>query len=557
MRKKLFTNRYLWLYFLLILSVIIIGFLPVILHWFHTPKGYYYPYIDNEGNAGDIYYTGAIRFGTGPEWLYKIPQVSVDHQASFVQILFILFGKLCIVTGIGPAEMLVIAKITGAVIFMASSALFVNLIFQKKAAIIAFLIFLFAQPLPLWQDGKTILDQYFYKWTWYFGEAARRAVIVAPHYTIGKGLVIFSLCLLYQYLSKRKKIFLLFALILGFTAGIFYPPPVFIMALSFSFGAFLYLIFHRFNLRIFFGGKYTAITVFIITLLIPLLLLKLELGKGYPWIMWTIMELGWNNPYIPFEKEYLFTLGLPVLLLPFAFFALVKRFKAMKENVLNFVIYIWGISAFILFPFAQTLSLGKFRFSEGAQVLPIAVLAFWGFQEFALILRKIAGEKIERIISGLMLFLFILNFAVFTILSARYFTKLNWNYSQNMYFDPSELEALKFVDRNVPVNSIVMAYIDESLFLPAFARVRTIIGAQDLYPKLSDHYHDKVFTDALFKSGLKVVEADKFIRDKKASYVYKRKTGNKEESLYPTLMEKIFSNAKVDIYKIREKGRGK
>ncbi len=74
--------------------IIFIGQLPVILHIFHTPKGFYYPFLDTVAFASDYYYLGLIRYGMGNDWLLKIPYVTVDHAGSLIQIFFLALGKL-------------------------------------------------------------------------------------------------------------------------------------------------------------------------------------------------------------------------------------------------------------------------------------------------------------------------------------------------------------------------------------------------------------------------------------------------------------------------------
>src|SRR3989344_5578400 len=213
--KKAFNRESLF-YFSLSLLIILAGQLPIFIHYFHTPVGFYFPFLDQSAPS-DFYYIALIRYGMGMEWLTKIPYITVPHQASLIQIPFILMGKLSLFTGIGPAEMLAIFRIIGGSLFLFAAIKLINLLLPKNITKIAFLIFLFVE--PLFSFKISIFREPYVDWIWHFGDAARRISVAPPHYTIGKGLALLSVFLLFSHLNRSNKPRFYGSLILGFIGG--------------------------------------------------------------------------------------------------------------------------------------------------------------------------------------------------------------------------------------------------------------------------------------------------------------------------------------------------
>lgn len=545
MRK--FISSDLFFYFTLIILIVMIGQLPVILHIFHTPKGYYYPYLDTVSSAGDFYYQALIRYGTGTEWLVRIPYINGAYQSSFIQIIFLWLGKISLITGIGPAEIYAISRISGGLIYVSSAVFLFKTILSRTLARMAFIFFLFAEPLAIPVSGN-VFNQDFGKWTWFFEEAARRITLMPPHYTLGKGMALFSLVFLINFLKSRKISDLLWSLVLIFTAGIIYPPPVFIILVSLALSGLMDFITHKEKYsKCMSGYIYPAIYGFIAS--IPLLLLKIELNKGYPWNMWSKVELGWNSPGMNFELEYFTTIGLMVFLVPLSFI----YWRKMKSfNRSGYLIPVWGLSAYILFPLANIIQVGKFRLTEGAQIVPLAILSVYGVVNLKKLIEEKINSNLGKIIAITAVSAYTIYFIIFSSLTAISYTNKLWGYWINIYFRPQEIAGLSYLRQNVPPDSLILSGIHTSSFIPAFARVKTMIGFSDLYENFSDFEKDRETIDLILEEKLTENETQAYLLSKHADYLYKQKLSPEEEKLYPSLLENVFQNEIVSIYKVKK-----
>lgn len=544
-RIRAFFSKDKYFYGFLIALILLLGQLPIILHILHTPKGFYYSLLDRV-SFSDYYYLALIRFGMGPDWLLKIPYVTEAHKASLIQVFFVWLGKLSLLTGINPAEMLAIFRVLGGVVFIIAAVIIFRIILGKDKSRWAFLFFLLAQPLPYF-DSTKYLWQDFDVWIWHFGEAARRLSAMPPHYTFGKGLAVLSLCFLFLYLKNKKIKYSLMALGLIFATGLIYPPPVFILCFSlvislFSFYLLKWLVGHE-KWKIGISGRVKNVAVILLYLLVAilsLLMLKLELNKGYPWSGWQKVELGWNDPKMHFEWDYLSIIWILVLL---AIFSVGKVFDRKNITWLNLFLFFWAVSAFLLFPFADFLQVGKFRFTEGAQIVPLSILAYWGYEKL--------NEQIKtRLWRKLFFLAFIAYFLILSVCQVIWTTRRLWPYWANIYIKPEEVEALSFLEKNTKADSIILADTFSSNYIPAFARVRTIIGFPDAFNDINKFSAEESTINQILKGVLPQEKAADYIRNRRVEYIYYPIYTYGEKVLYPSLLKNIFKNKTIEIFRV-------
>ena len=214
--------------------------------------------------------------------------------------------------------------------------------------------------------------------------------------------------------------------------------------------------------------------------------------------------------------------------------------------------FVWALSAFLLFPIAQYLSLGKFRFTEGVQILPLAILALYGLTFLKNSLEKIAGLKITRVVIGFVMVLLVLNFTLFTIHKANQSTQALWGRFVNAYIPPSEREALSFLSLNAQSGSVIIADLYSSGYIPIFARVKTIIGFSDFFPTYAQFAKEHDTVNALLQNKLTESDAASYLAGRRVDFAY-NKFLPFVAPLYPSLLEPVFSNSSVMIYKVRNK----
>lgn len=523
--------------------IILIGQLPILLHIWHAPANRYYPYLDTIAPS-DYYYPAIIRYGMGQDWLTKIPYTTIPHQGSLIQILFVLLGKLAVVFHTGPNEIFALSRVFGGLVLLLSVVHFIHSNFDKSKQKRAFLFIIFAQPLPFYLD---ITKEFYGKWTWHFGEAARRISIMPPHYTIGKGLTILSLSFYFQFEKKRKRNDLIRAIICIIVGGIIYPAPVFILLFSLVLAKTVEMIFHYFQTKQRKIQITRSFVLYCFCFILPLLLLKHELLKGFPWNMWNKVELGWNDPKMHFEAEYARMMGIFLFFLPVAFLHFIKK---RNKIFFDLFLWVWCFSGFLLFPFANFLQLGKFRFAEGMQIVPISILAFYSYELFIDKIKQ-SHLRISKIVSIVLLGIIFSNFLIFTLGSLYSSTMELWKPWGNIYIINYEMDALNAISKVAKDGEIVMADSYSSNYIPVFARVRTILGFSDLYEKFWDFQLEEASIQSILKQTASVKEAQEYISRKNIGYIYYQKYMYGNSPLYPSLLDIIFSNQYYDVYKVR------
>ena len=550
MKIKYLTTRFIGKWFksdLLFYSaisifILLLAQLPVILHIFHTPAGYYFPLID-QTSFSDFYYISVVRFGMGNGWLLKIPYITTPHQASIIQILFVLLGKLSLLTGLGPAETLFIFRILGGILLLISSILLIRLILPKNLQRLTFILFIFTEPFP--DFAKTVLKEAYFTWVWHFGDAARRISAGPPHYSIGKGLAVLSLVLLFSYIKTGKKYLPVLFISTVVLSGIIYPPPVFIILISLGICLLIWLLASKFKITKI--TRYWGFILYFIAGIIPILILKLELAKGYPWNMWNRVELGWNDPYLHIELDYFRMFWWLFLLVPVSIPVIFNN-KTSPEKIFLFV---WAVSGFFLFPFANVMSVGKFRFTEGWQILPLSAIGAITLINYRELLRK----RLNRIlVTGLKWTAVILlsgYFILFAGLVLRETVLRLWPFWRNVYFHPHDLESFRYLDKDVPEGAIVYTDAFPANYLPAFAKVRTFLGFSDFYPKFIDYQHDLKDAEAILQNKSGKIETLKILKAKQADYIYIDKSVYGSHELDEEFAEKVFDNPKIRIYKVK------
>jgi hypothetical protein len=429
--------------------------------------------------------------------------------------------------------MIALFRVIGGIIMLIGIYFFLDFFVVRREKRNVFLMLLFAQPLPF---ALNVMQEWFGKWTWHFGEAARRISAMPPHYTVGKGLVLISLFLFFLSQKKQSKKILFVAGSILIIGGIIYPPPLFILLVSMLLSGLFYCIVERERVKNIAIIKGAPFCFYLLACILPLIFLKIELSKGFPWYMWNKVELGWNDPKMMFEWEYARMLGGYLFLLPIAFIIFMRE---KKKKWQDYFLWVWCMSAFLLFPFANALQLGKFRFTEGIQIVPLSILGWYG-------IRRLPGVIIK-----ILLILIICNFILFSGLKTYESTESLWITWSNVYIVKEEQEVLGYLNTNAQQSEVVLADKFASNYLPAFARVKTILGFSDLYENFWDFQLEEKTTASILKGELPQEEAKSYLEKKNIKFIYYQSFSYGHKPLYPSLMEKAYGNQFYEIYRVK------
>lgn len=527
------------LYVAIIVLIIVLGQMPIIARIFHTPEGRYYPLLDKIFYT-DYAYVAAMRFAMeGSEWMQKNAHVWADHQPSLMWFVYVVLGKIAKVSGFGPFEVFALFRVVGGILFLTAAAALLRLLLPKKQSLIAFALFAFAQPFPFWNNGN-LMAQDINHFVWDIGEAARRVSSLPPHYSLGKGLMLVSLAAGFLAMRRQRGRLLWTVIAAGavIAAGFIYPMPVFLLLFIFSVSLGAYFLVQKGNMRSLWNQRFFVFLPILAAGLIPLIVLKLDVAaKGFPWTLWNTAELGYNTAAMQFELRYLQMLGPLLLLVPFGVWKLLRQ---STWSFSNLFVLVWFLSPFLLFPFANALSFGKHRFIESIPILPAAVLAVWGWQKLA----KASARMSAFLVGG-----FLGYFLLFSSLVTYASTVRLWPAYDNVYVPRIKLAALDFLRTSAEKDTVVLANVYPSNYIPAFARVRTIVGNPVTYSNDEIYWKELNSIAAIFKGQLPKEEAQEFLSAHLVRYVYDDAPTTRH--LYPQFLEKIYDHGTIVIYRVR------
>jgi hypothetical protein len=532
----------------LLLCFLLAGLLPVLLGIIQKPKGSMYPYLEH-AQYGYHYHAIMNYAKNGNEWTAKQPYVYLEHRSSITQSLYVVLGKVSRISHIDVFTLFAIMRFVGGAIMVFSIILLFHELLPLKFARLATIFYLFSEPIFMW-NGANILEQDYNDWLWDSGDAIRRITAFAPHYSLSKGLLFIALLCVLRYVRKNNSspTLLICSIVLCIISGIIYPMPGFILFFSVIVAIVVAGFLRAFGVHILKKRLIGAYICFCIACLIPILILHADISQGWPWNLWTTVELAINNPATRVVEKNLHILGLLIFLFPLVIYWFIKRGLASFTNIL---LVIWVISSFLLFPFANILKLSTVRLLDGSQLVPLVLLVTVSLRYVFSLPFPRAGSVVRSFFYHGFIMLFFINFAVFSFIMLKKHIDPIYASDTPLYLTPQQTEALTYFSQHAKKDTVVLAYNHESNTIPAFGRVRTILGGPNVFIS-NERYMDEVTLATHVLMGLSPVEeARNYISSRNIRYVYEQKYTPIQNNLYPSLLIKIFDNDAIVIYEVK------
>ncbi len=530
---KSFYKHHFITFFIIVNILLIFSQTPMIMRFLKTPQDRIYPFVHTDW-AHDYYlYLAAINQGLNGDWLYHDPYTTEPSTKGIFYIFFTATGQIGRLFHLNLIITYHLLTLISFEMFMIFTYLISQTILGKKYAFWGALFSIIGtiSPTLIWN----FKIDFPINMPWWIMLDASERLYALPHYNFAQALLLAAIILLIKFFRTKKLKYAYFSSLIIFISGLILPsvliPAVTVLPASY----FLYLLinFHKtkkisLDLNILIG-----ISLAIITTTTVYLIIKSQVQAGFPWDQWTKWGLNrWNFGEPAFDKTFLLSFGiLPILSLP----AIIEGFK--KNNRELIFISLWAIVPFILLPFATPLEIAKIRLAEVANFVPFGILA-------AYTIFKMIPKWKYPIIAVLLLTILPVSW---NLLNQRiHYVKTEPVYD-HIYIPKTSYEAIEFIQKSLPKNSIILSHEKYGIIIPAFAPTISYFG----HVTQTMNYFAKEKNVIDFYSGKwSAEEAKDFLTKKGISFIYygwqEKELGN-TVTKYPFLIS-IFQNKDVTIF---------
>jgi hypothetical protein len=521
------------IFHILLISQLIIILILLFRPFMLTPPGHVYTIIER-----NFFYPNLILQGKDGAWKILDTHTTLFSPHIFAYTFFILLGKLAAIGRFEPVWVYVWARIfMGIFVFYATLWLIYTLL-PKAVRSLAILLALGIETGPILSElprYTTLIEQ--------------RIMILRhfdlPHHLFAEatGIIFVGFLLLSaQKLTARRIVTMTLA---GILSTVTMPSYTFTFALCAFPSWVIWSVLHK-NFR----KLLPVLAVACAAIILPNLIFAVEFAKGPPWTNSTPNEKTWHTtPFIRTEyiSQLLFYVPfiiLFLLLLPYMW----RTWDSFRKQVI-ILMASWLIGPMLWVAAAKTdwFPMPNRRLTDGYQFLPAGILAAVTIH---FIMTRFSKKELRNIVGIFLLAIVFIPSLFFT----QYFTK-NLFVAQetsdiHIYPTREVWDGIMFT-KTFPRGSGILIREQFGESIPAFADVRVYVGGIHNYPD----WLDRQAQAAHFFSGrMTDEEAGIFLKNSDISYVFygpDEKTVNETGDLYPNILQSIFSNSDVTIFRIK------
>ncbi len=487
----------------------------------------------------NFFYPSLIRQARDGAWGIQDTHTTRATPVIYAQLFFVGLGKLAALTNIDPIAMYQLSRVVGGLAVYWAAYWLICIIFPKswrQPAIIFTLagetgpllskFFSAGKIVPGW-DTQVIVDRRF----------------SLPHHSFGEAFALVTLGL-FLVTAKRPSLPRLILLFLAASlATTTLPPFMLTMSASLLLAWGLWTIFQK-QLRQFLP----TFIVLISGIGLTSIFIRYEFAKGLPWTVFTAAEKNWWTPQAAF-LQYLSTLSLYlpffVILIIISIFMWKKWPPATKLYLLLMASWLITPTLLLLLSNKPWFPLAPFRLVDGYGYIPAGIVAAISLREFVKLIRL---SQWQKIITAAVLSIFLLASIILTTIYTRQILAAQNNFWSNIYPSTFTWQGILYMDK-LPKNSGVMVREYMGEMLPAFGPVRSFIGGAHGFP---DWPERQLLAQRFFTGSLSDQEAQKILTENDIDYIFwgpDERSLTQTETLYPNLLQPIFSNSDVTIYK--------
>lgn len=499
------------------------------------------------------FYLSRIREGLEGRWVVIEKYYNFPHTPSLLQIVYVYFGKIGGLFGLGVEEIYHAARFIFGFFLLLTTSLVLLRLFLGFWAVIGFLLITTAGSWPIiLKIGNGWRSATYMGW-WSAIDSLQRIAFI-PHILIGQ---LFLLLFVYHFGTQthyRKRNILMWG-ILGLVCGIIFPPTILIIYVYFV----LITLFEIVEclgtgwkdkiIHLFWNVLYGRF-IFILFTIPPLLYLQI-IVKTVPWSALPLMDIMHriNLPY----NEYVKALG-PVL--PIGVAGLLLALIRQDKKMLPFIC--WALSVLVLFiVFEHVPQQSPLRFTEAAIHIPLGILTTYLFVSIAKInkwsKRGVLVVAIIQIITGLFVMYSMVGWLTDQVYSKRIGTWSTPLGVQLVYPLKDFMDGIMYIKLNTNINDVILTYITAGNYIPAYTGNYVYIG----HINTPDEDMKEGISAKFFSGKMDPQKAVEFIKNERISYIY---FGPQEKELaYVTDLKNVYkdlpitpvyTNSRVVIYKV-------
>jgi hypothetical protein len=473
---------------------------------------------------------------------------NTNQKGVFLQMLYVLSGKIGALLHLNPVLSFHLLR-TILSIGWVLMIIFLNIYFLKKPTYYFWgtLISLLASSYPIfYRMENQVWVTYFMNW-WTEMDVLKR-ISYLPHYTLNY-IIIAVLTILLDLYSKTglKKYYYSIAVILFFSFFI-HPAAGLLFLISWVLFFAIKFLFDRDKNKLVKIIPQTLI-LFGVTL-IPMLYIR-SITLSYPWKALT--DFDQNNRIIMPIKDYLLTLG-PVLITGIlgATWVLVKKKIDLLGVTTWFLGAFVGIILFKFFPFQSEL-----RFVQTANHIPLSILTvYFGFE----LIGNFKKSWVKKIVYGVFGLITILGIVqtIYSLKSQMLFIHQRAVATLPLVPYPSQVmhplkdfaDALVWLEKNTPRNSVVLSKITAGNYIPAYSGNFVYFGHNGETPQYNERQNN---VNWFFSGQMSLEKAKSFLQETKINYIFygpQEKDNAVENISKYDFLKPVFESYYVNVYKI-------
>ncbi|OGG11948.1 hypothetical protein A2Z00_04025 [Candidatus Gottesmanbacteria bacterium RBG_13_45_10] len=535
-----------FIFFLCILTVQLGVFLYIALRPFTlTPPQHTYTVLGKVYLYPIFYYPNMIIQGRDGEWSIRDTHTTAPQIRAHAQWFFIIAGKISALLNIEPNALFIILQILGGIAVFSVSYLGIRYLLPNKYHLLALFFALGMEVGPRLDrlftssglssfvpafDSQTLILRHF----------------GLPHHTWAEALGLVSLILLVlaYYTPTVPKLIALF--VTAFLATLFLPPLMMTIGLSVYSVFILWAIVTRSLKKLI-----TPLIVATIAIGIVGIQTKFEFAQaGFPWNSWSAVEKTWWN-----NKDAIMQYASALLpYIPFFILLLIAVPAKWKQwsNKLRLVIILmaaWIIIPFFLIPISayDFFPIANLRLVDGYHYLAAGILAAVGLVECLTLLGNVKARKMALVLVTAF------TIGISALLSITYLVPFLASQKQldpHAYPLTTTMQGIYFL-RTLPKESGIMVRESFGEIITGFANVRVYIGGIHGFP---DWLQRQWLANRFFSGTLPPQEALDFLHANDITYVFygpDEQSSTTQSPLYPSVLQPIFQNQSVTVFKVR------
>ncbi len=514
------------------------------------------------------FYLSRIQEGLSGRWTVVEKYYNQPHQGSLFQIFYLLLGEAGRVFNFTPPVIYHGARLIFGFLFLAAVGYYISTLFTGYSQVVTFLLVVTSGSWPILVKAGNFWRFATYMGWWSVVDSLQRITFL-PHVLFGQLFILVFILVFGRHSLKLPKSLKLLQWIawglVGFVAGIIFPPTVIVLYGIFGVLSLLEIIdvwtftFDKKGQQIlldWFFEKGLPRLIFLVLSSLSLLYVTV-MFKVLPWSALSLFDIQHRMGLS--YNEYFMALG-PVLPLGIlgGIAVILRREKKLFPAVS------WVAAVFILFRiFENVPTQSPLRFTEAAIHVPLGILTGY----LAYLIWKAAGklhkplQRVVRVGESIFLFLMILMglgvmFSMVMWLTDQAKAKAAGTWpvpigAELVYPLKDFMNAVFYIRDNTNQNSVVLGYVTAGNYIPAYAGNFVYIG----HANTPDEDGKEKIAARFFSGKMTPEEAKTFLTKERISYIFfgpqERELGGIQDlsTIYSNL-SLFYKNSQVVIYKV-------